>query len=138
MFKFHWNKVPICLPKAVSPTVSKRYLAKTSQQPRPEHKHYRLWAVPGDFVRMKEVLAKQWTMKWHPGLNTGIDEDRVIYALRDGIMIITEEKFNPDWTHPLVQKVYMRGEDKRAPEYARYIHVIPKKKISEFKLIDVV
>lgn len=126
------------VPRLVLGSLNKRCLSKSSQQPRPEKKHYRLWAVPGDFVRMKEILAKQWTFKWHPGLNTGIDEDRAIYALCDGVMIITEEKFDPDWTHPIVKKVYMVGDEKRAPEYARYIHVIPKKRISEFKLVNLV
>lgn len=119
--------------------VSKRSLAKTSQQPRLEKKHYRLWAVPGDFVKRKEILAKQYTMEWHPGLHVGIQEDRSLYALRDGVMIITEEEFDPDWTHPLVKKVYMnKDEEKRAPGIMRYLHVIPKKRISEFKLVDVV
>lgn len=113
-----------------------RHLTKTSQRVRPEPKHYRLWAIPGDLVRRKEVLAKQHTMLWHPGLNAGIDHDRAIYALCDGVMVITEEKFDPDWSHPLVSKVYMDGEDKRPAQYKRYINVIPKKRISEFKLID--
>lgn len=126
-------------PRLLVQLLSKRSLAKTSQQPRPEPKHYRLWAVPGDFVRRKEVLAKQFTMKWHPGLHVGIQEDRMLYALRDGIMIITEEEFDPDWKHPLVKKVYMnRDEEKRAPGIVRYIHVIPRKRVSEFKLVDLV
>lgn len=117
--------------------ISKRGIAKTSQYPRPEPKHYRLWAVPGDLVYRKDILAKQYTMKWHPGLNVGIQENRWLYALRDGIMIITEEEFDPDWDHPLVNKVYVNKDgDKRAPIFARYIHVIPKKRVSEFKLID--
>lgn len=118
----------------------KRQLANTSRQPRPQGKNYRLWAMPGDEVYQKDVLVRQYTMKWHPGLNSGIDEHRTIYALCDGIMIITEDKFDPDWTHPLVQKIYMKGEDnkKLAPLYKRYVHVIPRKRISEFKLIDIV
>lgn len=126
------------VPKLVFWSFSKRNLAKSSQAPKPEPKHYRLWAIPGDSVHQKEILARQWTFKWHPGLNAGIDENRTIYALCDGVMVITEEKFNPDWTNPIVQKVYMVGKEKRAPEYARYIHVIPKKRISEFKLVDLV
>lgn len=63
----------------------------------------------------------------------------MLYALRDGIMIITEEEFDPDWKHPLVKKVYMnRDEEKRAPGIVRYIHVIPRKRVSEFKLVDLV
>lgn len=117
----------------------KRHVAHTSQQPRPQGKHYRLWAMPGDEVHHKDVLARQYTMKWHPGLNTGIDEHRTIYALCDGIMIITEDKFNPDWSHPLVKEVYLTNDERKlAPLYKRYVHVIPKKRIPEFKLVDVV
>lgn len=117
----------------------KRQLTKTSQKPRREGKHYRLWAMPGDEVIHKDILARQYTMKWHPGLNAGIDEHRNIYALCDGIMIVTEDKFDPDWTHPLVREVYMKSDERKlAPLYKRYIHVIPKKRVSEFKLIDVV
>lgn len=126
------------LPKLLIQSVSKRYLAPSSQAPRPEGKHYRLWSIPGDLVHRKDILAKQYIMKWHPGLNAGIDGDRTIYALCDGVMIITEDKFDPNWDHPLVQKVYIDGEVKTAPLYKRYIHVIPKKRISEFKLVDVV
>lgn len=116
--------------------LSRRCLTRTSQGPRPEKKHYRLWAVPGDLVYEKDILVRQFTMKWHPGLNVGINQSPTIYALRDGVMIITEEPYNPDWDSPLVREVYMKGEEKRAPPYARYIHVIPKKRISEFKLVD--
>lgn len=78
-------------------------------------------------------------MKWHPGLNVGIGNDRMIYALCDGVMIITEEKFDPDWQHPLVAEVYKDQDGNEVPpEYKRYIHVIPKKRIPEFKLVDLV
>lgn len=77
-------------------------------------------------------------MLWHPGLNVGIDNSRTIYALCDGIMTITEEQFEPDWDHPLVREVYMDKDEKLAPPYGRYIHVIPKKRLSEFKLIDAI
>jgi len=77
-------------------------------------------------------------MKWHPGLNAGIDDHRTIYALCDGVMIITEEKFNPDWENHIVNGIYKVGERERAPPYMRYINVIPRKRISEFKLIDLV
>lgn len=126
-----------CLNKR-SQTVGKRFLSRTSQLPKTGGRHYRLWSMPGDFVYRKEIIAKQHTMKWHPGLNTGIDDDRNIYSLCDGIMIITEEKFDPDWTHPLVKHIYKKNDVDMAPSYMRYLHVIPKRRISEFKLIDLV
>lgn len=120
-------------------TICKRGLAPASQRPRPEKKHYRLWSVPGEFVHVKDILAKQYTMSWHPGLNCGIDNHRTIYALCDGIMAITEEEYKPDWDYPLVKDIYMdKEQNKIAPPYKRYIHVIPKHKISEFKLVDAV
>lgn len=116
-----------------------RSIAKVSQRPSPESKHYRLWSMPGDFVYRKEILAKQHLIRWHPGLNAGIDNDRNIYALCDGIMVVTEDKFDPDWSHPLVSHVYQnKNGSKVAPLFKRYINVIPKKRISEFKLIDLV
>lgn len=118
--------------------VSKRYLCKSSQRPRVRGGHYRLWSMPGDLVYRKELLAKQSNIKWHPGLNVGIDDNKSIYALCDGVIIITEDKFNPDWDHPLVNHYYKDDEHKRAPLYMRYIHVIPKKRVSEFKLVDLV
>lgn len=119
-------------------TFSKRFLAPTSLKPRREGNHYRLWAMPGDEILAKEILAKQYTFKWHPGLNVGIDRCRTLYALCDGVMIITEEKFEPDFDHPLVNKIFESSGERRVPEYARYIHVIPKHRISEFKLVDVI
>lgn len=77
-------------------------------------------------------------MYWHPGLNAGIDNDRTIYALSDGVMVITEEEYKPDWDYPQVRQMYMSNDEKLAPPYKRYIHIIPKKRISEFKLVDTV
>lgn len=119
-------------------TSARRSLAKASQRPRPEGKHYRLWSMPGDEVIAKEILAKQWTIEWLPGLNTGINKFRTIFALCDGVMILSEEKFEPDWNNPEIDYIYNKDGKKRAPAYMRYIHVIPRKRVSEFKLIDIV
>lgn len=82
---------------------------------------------------------KQHTIKWHPGLNTGIDDRRTIYALCDGIMIITEEEFNPDWDNYQVRKIYTTREGEReTPTHKRYVHIIPKRRVAEHKLINVV
>lgn len=119
---------------------SKRLLARTSQKPRPDSKQYRLWKIPGDHVLRKDILAKQYTIYWHPGLNVGINQDRTIYALCDGVMVLTEEKFNPDWNFTMTKKIYKAedGLEKNVPDYQRYLHVIPKRRVSEFKLIDLV
>lgn len=120
--------------------ISTRGLTRSSQKPRPEGKHYRLWKVPGDNVRRKDLLAKQYTMHYHPGLNVGINHDRDLFALCDGVMTLTEEKFNPDWNFKLTESIYkdFQGEETNVPTYQVYLHVIPKKRISEFKLIDLV
>lgn len=119
-------------------TISSRMIARKTMAPKRAGKHYRLWAVPGDRVAERDVLAKQYTVKWHPGINAGIDEDRTIYSLVDGTMIITEERFNPDRTHPLVDQIYGPEEDNMTPLIKRYIHVIPDRRIPEFKLVDVI
>lgn len=118
--------------------ISRRCLHPSSQKPKPEGKHYRLWMMPGDQVRRKTILARQYTPYWHPGLNVGIDLDRTIYSLCDGIMVITEEKFNPDWDYHVTKDMYEVDGDKRAPEHMRYIHVIPKPRVPEYRLIDLV
>lgn len=94
--------------------------------------------MPGDHVRRKQILARQHTMLWHPGLNAGIDEMRNVYALCEGVMVITEDRFDPDWEHPIVKKAYMENNEKVAPQVCRYINVIPKRRVPEFKLIDLV
>lgn len=116
----------------------KRYLSKNSQRPRPEGKNYRLWMMPGDYVLKKAILAQQYTMKWHPGLNVGIDKDRTLYALCDGVMVITEEKFDPDWRYHLTNEVYNSDGKQEYPDYMRYLSVIPNTRVPEFKLIDLV
>lgn len=120
--------------------ISVRFLTKTAQKPRPDGKHYRLWKMPGDHILRKDILAKQYHMVWHPGLNVGINNDRLLYALCDGIMVITEEKFNPDWNYKLTQTIYKDydGNEIGVEPFKRYINVIPKRRISEFKLIDLV
>ena len=126
-------------PRVFTPHIVSRNLSKSNQRPNTEYKHYRLWSLPGMLVLHKDILAKQHTMYWHPGLNTGIDEQRSIYALRDGIMIITEEEYKPDWDFNLVSKVYSRQDGSQlAPTHMRYIHVIPKRPITEYKLVDLV
>lgn len=123
----------------VQPTIASRNINKNSQRPVPEYKHYRLWSLPGMLVNVKDILAKQHTMYWHPGLNVGIDDRRSLFALRDGIMIITEEKFDPDWDFNMTDTIYTNNKgDRLVPTYMRYIHVLPKRPISEYKLIDVV
>lgn len=124
--------------KQIIHIIAKRYLNKKSQRPRPDAKHYRLWRMPGDHVIKKSILAKQYHGEWHPGLNAGIDNNMNIYALCDGIMVITEEKFNPDWDYHLTKELYLNNDEKQAPSYMRYIHVIPKLRVPEFKLIDLV
>lgn len=126
-------------PRSLLQILGSRNLHKSSQRPLREPTHNRLWSIPGEFIYQKDILAKQHVMCWHPGLNAGIDRDRTIYALTDGIMVITEEQYKPDWTYPLVKEVYLnRDGEKLAPPYKRYIHVIPRRRVSEFKLVDLV
>lgn len=78
-------------------------------------------------------------MYWHPGLNAGIDNYRTIYALCDGIMVITEDAFDPDWDHPITKAAYTSQDgEKMPPLMRRYIHVIPRRRVPEFKLIDAI
>ncbi|RWS03139.1 39S ribosomal protein L27-like protein [Dinothrombium tinctorium] len=90
----------------------------------------------GSFVQERDIICSQTSLKYHPGLNTGIDpRENVLYATCDGTLIVTTEKFNPNKDHELVQKSY---SDLRGNLFKLYVHVIPPKDEVVFKLIDLV
>ncbi|XP_053212455.1 uncharacterized protein LOC128395980 [Panonychus citri] len=90
----------------------------------------------GSFVHERDVFYKQKGLKFHPGLNAALDpRDNAIYALRDGIIVISTERFIPDLTNETVQKHYV---DYDGPMMIRYAHVIPHEQPKLFKLTELV
>lgn len=57
----------------------------------------------GDLTRKGELLVCQYKMNYHPGLNVFYENDRGEKLLRadcDGVVRITTERVNPDWSLP--------------------------------------
>lgn len=61
--------------------------------------------------------------------------DHAIYALTDGVVVITSEKFKPNLNNEIVKRFYSDIEGERM---VRYVHVIPKKAPNVFKLVGFV
>ncbi|XP_015781825.1 39S ribosomal protein L27, mitochondrial [Tetranychus urticae] len=95
------------------------------------------FTVPlGSFVHERDVFLKQRGLKFHPGLNAALDpRDNAIYALRDGVIAISTERFIPDMKNDIVEKHYV---DYEGPMMIRYAHVIPLEQPRVFKLVELV
>lgn len=59
----------------------------------------------GTFVYKGEVLVKQYGLTYYPGENVGIQKNNTLYALRDGIVVVSCEKLNPFPDSPLYERV---------------------------------
>lgn len=57
-----------------------------------------------------------------------------LFALEHGKVLVTCEKFDPNWNHTWVQRIY--AERRGTTIYKKYFHVIPKPQHNRFKLID--
>ncbi|XP_074593357.1 mitochondrial ribosomal protein L27 [Brevipalpus obovatus] len=90
----------------------------------------------GHFVHERDIFMRQKGLKFHPGLNTGFDpRDNSLFALTDGHIALTTEKFNPDYSNPIVEKFYRY---KTPVRMVRYVHVLPTEPPINFKLIDLI
>jgi ribosomal protein L27 len=102
-------------------------------------RYRQLKVAPGTEVRERDIVATQKGLRYHPGLNAGIDpRDNSIYALTNGTLVVTTEKFNPDFNNDLVIKYYNEFKDFKGNLLKRYIHIIPKETPQTFKLIGLV
>ena len=95
------------------------------------------FTVPlGSLVHERDIFLRQRGLKFHPGLNAALDpRDNAIYALRDGIIAISTERFIPDMKNDIVEKHYV---DYEGPMMIRYAHVIPLEQPQVFKLVELV
>ncbi|CAG4940339.1 unnamed protein product [Colias eurytheme] len=99
---------------------------------RPKH---RGWKVQdGHSVQAGHILATQRFARFHPGLNVGMGRNGTLFAMEAGKVVITCEKFDPNWDHTWVQRIYGGRTDQTI--YKKYFNIIPKPQHNRFKLID--
>ena len=72
------------------------------------------------------------------GFQVGIGKDGSLYALQPGKVLITCEKFQPNFDKYWTNKAYGSKKDNMNNVYKKYFHVIPKPLEPKFKLVDVI
>ncbi|XP_026748181.1 50S ribosomal protein L27 [Galleria mellonella] len=93
------------------------------------------WKVQdGHFVEAGHMLATQRTTRFHPGLNVGFGRNGTLFAMEAGRVVVTCEKFDPNWEHTWVQRLY--GGREQQTILKKYFNVIPEPQHQRFKLID--
>ncbi|CAH0717322.1 unnamed protein product, partial [Brenthis ino] len=93
------------------------------------------WKVQdGHSVRLGHILATQLTTRFHPGLNVGLGRNGTLFAIEAGKVVVTCEKFDPDWEHTWVQRIYAGRENQTI--FKKYFNVIPEPQHTRFKLVD--
>ncbi|KAG8193529.1 hypothetical protein JTE90_003740 [Oedothorax gibbosus] len=102
------------------------------QRPRPPG----LKRPEGQFVRTGEMILKQFSLGFHPGLNVSIDKENTLFAMREGQVMMTVEKLNPKKDEWHVEKYY--GKLSAPVVYKRFFHVIPFPQAKKFKLVDLI
>ena len=114
-------------------------------------------AQDGSYVTQSSILIRQLHIRCHPGLNVcpsiilnlicspfqilltfqvGIGKDGTLYALEAGKVLITCEKFQPNFEKYWTEKAYGTRRDNIAHVYKKYFHVIPDPLEPKFKLVD--
>ncbi|XP_026746486.1 uncharacterized protein LOC113507739 [Trichoplusia ni] len=106
--------------------------SNTNCKVRPKH---RGWKVQdGHFVQSGNILVTQRTPRFHPGLNVGFGRNGTLFAMEPGKVVVTCEKFDPDWDHTWNRRVYGGREGQTIMK--KYYNVIPEPQHSRFKLVD--
>ncbi|CAH2238570.1 39S ribosomal protein L27, mitochondrial [Pararge aegeria] len=104
----------------------------TNCKVRPKH---RGWKVQdGHNVTAGHILATQLTTRFLPGLNVGFGRNGTLFAIEAGKVIVTCEKFDPNWEHTWVKRIYAGREQHTI--FKKYFNVIPEPQHNRFKLID--
>ncbi|CAG5009863.1 unnamed protein product [Parnassius apollo] len=104
----------------------------TNCKVKPKH---RGWKVQdGHFVQAGHIVATQRTTRFHPGLNVGFGRNGTLFAMEAGKVVVTCEKFDPNWEHTWVQRLYAGRENQNI--FKKYFNVIPEPQHNRFKLID--
>ncbi|CAG9134628.1 hypothetical protein JYU34_009213 [Plutella xylostella] len=106
--------------------------SNTNCKTKPKH---RGWKVQdGHHVKSSHILATQLTTRFHPGLNVGLGRNGTLFAIEAGKVVVTCEKFEPNWEHSWVQRNYAGRHQQTI--YKKYYNVIPEPQHSRFKLVD--
>ncbi|XP_035215714.1 50S ribosomal protein L27-like, partial [Stegodyphus dumicola] len=115
----------------------KRFAGRKFQQDsRQRRRPPGLKRLDGDYVRRGEILVSQFYLNFHPGLNVNIDNKNTLTAMREGQVMMTVEKINPNLEHHVAAKYYANMS---APVvYKRFYHVIPFEQTKKFKLVNLV
>ncbi|CAG9791854.1 unnamed protein product [Diatraea saccharalis] len=104
----------------------------TNCKVKPKH---RGWKVQdGHFVQAGHMLATQLKPRFHPGLNVGFGRNGTLFAMEAGRVVVTCEKFEPNWEHTWVQRIY--GGRQQQTILKKYFNIIPEPQHNRFKLID--
>lgn len=107
----------------------------TRNAPRNIRPKHRGWKVQdGAHVSTNKILATQLTLRFHPGLNVGFGKNATLFALTEGRVVVTCEKFNPNWDHTWIQRIYAGREDQII--FKKYFNVLPIQQHNRFKLVD--
>ncbi|EFX73953.1 hypothetical protein DAPPUDRAFT_200344 [Daphnia pulex] len=92
----------------------------------------------GSKVTQSSILLRQLHIRCHPGLNVGMGKDGSLYALQPGRVLITCEKFEPNFDKYWTNKAYGSRKENMNNVYKKYFHVIPEPLEPKFKLVDVI
>ncbi|XP_047519745.1 39S ribosomal protein L27, mitochondrial [Pieris napi] len=104
----------------------------TNCKVKPKH---RGWKVQdGHNVQAGHILATQRNLRFHPGLNVGMGRNGTLFAMEPGKVVVTCEKFEPNWEHTWVQRIYSGRGDQVI--FKKYFNIIPKPQHNRFKLIE--
>ncbi|XP_059610047.1 large ribosomal subunit protein bL27 [Phlebotomus argentipes] len=99
---------------------------------KPKHRGWK--RQDGQHVTQGTRLALQRKTRFHPGLNVGFGRDGTLYAMRDGKVVITCEKIDPNWDRTWVQRNYAGREDQTI--YKKFFNVIAEKQPQNFRLVE--
>lgn len=66
----------------------------------------------------------------------GFGINGTLFAMEPGKVVVTCEKFDPNWDHTWVQRMY-KGREHQVI-YKKYFNVIPEQQHQRFKLVDAI
>ncbi|CAN8003352.1 unnamed protein product, partial [Ixodes hexagonus] len=110
---------------------------RACRQDKPQKgKHFGWRKKAGQRVHEGQLLVKQRTLRYHPGLNVVFGGRQSLIAAVEGRVAVTFEKVNPCWDNPRV-KTFYEGRDVSSL-HKKYFHVIPDPQENKFRLISLI
>ncbi|KAK4296640.1 hypothetical protein Pmani_030878 [Petrolisthes manimaculis] len=100
-------------------------------------KHRGILKIDGDYVTEGTLLVRQLGLDYLPGLNVGIGRNRTLYAMYHGRVVMTTERFIPNWEHKVMRRFGSELKELHdIPIYKTYFHILTEPQKTNFKLID--